>query len=493
MSEKLVLGPLLSVEADDKYVVCFLSKTNLLHQVEFNNTLIEAKKIALLKSGFLYRCEFNIEPKNKSKNINYKIFNENGQLTDTHSRDNWDFYVPAKNEKVKFAYASCNGFSSPDLLAKTDEPYKLWDKLLEANEDEPFSILIMGGDQVYADELWSKVPELESYSRLKMKDKIRRKTSKGMIRHLNDFYEKLYIKKWSDKNMSLALATIPTVMMWDDHDIFDGWGSFPQELQNSDVYQIIHKVARKYFELFQIRTLRNTSLIKKCRHHYSFALKFRNYHILALDNRTQRSINQVMSKTQWSDINEYLDENAISDNLLVLSAVPIVYRDFSFAESSVDFTSWQEELTDDLKDHWRAKEHQGERMRLIMRLFANAKKRKKKKGNTRTVILSGDVHVGSLGVINDHINSNKIHQIVSSGIVHTPPSFIQWLGICAVTNDENEFLNENKTIETSMLTPVGASKYLRVRNFVTLNEGTDEKLWINWICDNSEKPCYPLD
>ncbi len=44
-----------------------------------------------------------------------------------------------------------------------------------------------------------------------------------------------------------------------------------------------------------------------------------------------------------------------------------------------------------------------------------------------------------------------------------------------------------------MLTPFGSGKYIRVRNFVTINEGSDEKLWINWICDNKDKPCYPLD
>ena len=44
-----------------------------------------------------------------------------------------------------------------------------------------------------------------------------------------------------------------------------------------------------------------------------------------------------------------------------------------------------------------------------------------------------------------------------------------------------------------MHTPIGSSKYLRERNFVTINEGTDKKLWINWICDNKDKPCYALN
>ena len=495
MSDKLALGPLLSVEDDNKYVICFLSKNDSDFSIFIDKEEIKAEKIGILKSGNFYRAEFEIKQSKKSKTITYNILNNNtnSNTTDAFNRDSWSFYVPSSTEKPKFAYASCNGFSSPDLLAKTDEPYLLWDKLIEQHGNEPFSILIMGGDQVYADELWSKVKELEEWSRLNMNDKIKRKATKAMIRNLDTFYESLYLKKWSDEQMSLCLASIPTVMMWDDHDIFDGWGSYPQELLDCDVYQNIFKNAKKYFEIFQIRSLKNQTLLTKDRTHFSFALKFRNYHILGLDNRTQRSIYQVMGNDQWKDLNTYLDENILNDNLLVLSAVPVVYRDFSLTENLVDFTSWQEELTDDLKDHWRAKEHQGERMRLIMRLFMNIEKRKVSKRNTRTVILSGDVHVGSLGVINDHKNQNKIHQVVSSGIVHTPPTYIEWLGITAVTNDNNEYLNEDKTIETSMLTPIGSAKYLRVRNFVTLNEGSDEKLWINWICDNKDRPCYALN
>ena len=495
MSDKLALGPLLSVEDDNKYVICFLSKNDSDFSIFIDKEEIKAEKIGILKSGNFYRAEFEIKQSKKSKTITYNILNNNtnSNTTDAFNRDSWSFYVPSSTEKPKFAYASCNGFFFFFLLAKTDEPYLLWDKLIEQHGNEPFSILIMGGDQVYADELWSKVKELEEWSRLNMNDKIKRKATKAMIRNLDTFYESLYIKKWSDEQMSLCLASIPTVMMWDDHDIFDGWGSYPQELLDCDVYQNIFKTAKKYFEIFQIRSLKNQTLLTKDRTHFSFALKFRNYHILGLDNRTQRSIYQVMGNDQWKDLNTYLDENILNDNLLVLSAVPVVYRDFSLTENLVDFTSWQEELTDDLKDHWRAKEHQGERMRLIMRLFMNIEKRKVSKRNTRTVILSGDVHVGSLGVINDHKNQNKIHQVVSSGIVHTPPTYIEWLGITAVTNDNNEYLNEDKTIETSMLTPIGSAKYLRVRNFVTLNEGSDEKLWINWICDNKDRPCYALN
>jgi hypothetical protein len=168
--------------------------------------------------------------------------------------------------------------------------------------------------------------------------------------------------------------------------------------------------------------------------------------------------------------------------------VPVVYRDFSFVEKAMDATPWEEELSDDLKDHWRAREHQGERARLIMRLLDNAKHRQGK-----TLILSGDVHVGCLGVVQDKSgpNTTTIHQVVSSGIVHPAPTALQWAGIVATTNDDCETLDENNLITTRMVKVFGAGIYFRTRNFVTLQTGSDNKLWLNWICENGEQPSYP--
>jgi len=66
------------------------------------------------------------------------------------------------------------------------------------------------------------------------------------------------------------------------------------------------------------------------------------------------------------------------------------------------------------------------------------------------------------------------------------------LGILAATNDRTEYLNEEKTIEINMLKPYGSDTYIRTRNFATIEEGTDGKMWINWVCDNDNRPNYPL-
>lgn len=491
MKSSILLGPILGLESSDIYTVCLLTKNSVNTViVTIDGTDVNAEKVGATASGEFWRAEHKISAKADSNYVEYSIEIDGETASDTNERSSWWFYVPGKSESPKFAYTSCNGFSDEALKEKTSDPYFLWDKMVEQHDESPFSLLLMGGDQLYADSIWSQVKKLSEWSELPRETKVKRKTSKVMEQQIDSFYDQLYKTRWSNKNMSLMLASIPSVMMWDDHDIFDGWGSYPTDIQNCDVYQLIFKYAKKYFELYQIRTTKNKSLINPTSSHYAFSFSFRNYHIVAIDNRSERTVKEIMSKSQWDDVTSVLKNIKADGDLLLLTAVPVVYRDFSFTESVFDFTPWEEELTDDLKDHWRAKEHQGERARLIMRLLDNAKQRK-----GRTVMLSGDIHIGCLGVINDRRSeqSVKIHQVVSSGIVHPSPSMIEWFGIMAVTNDDDEYLNEDNTIKVSMLNPHCSNKYIRSRNYVTLEEGTDEKLWVNWVCEHNDDPVYPLE
>lgn len=499
MKASLFVGPLLGYEGDGQYTVCFLSGKNIEQaKISIDGRTVKATILKDIPDGRFWRAEVRIEPGEKGRFIQYDVHLNSQVASDTHNRKCWEFYIPANDEEPKFAYASCNGVSKADLITKIDDPFALWRHMSERHKERPFSLLLMGGDQVYADSIWEKVKTLTDWSSLKLEDQKRRKPTKIMSRQIDQFYSKLYRERWSDEYMSYMLASVPSLMMWDDHDIFDGWGSFPKELQETPIFSEIFKYAKKYFELFQIRSLSNHSLLSRDGAHYAFCLSFNSYTILGLDNRSDRTIRQVMSAKQWEQVLATL-KNITEGTLLIMSAVPVVYRDFSFTETAFDVTPWDENLTDDLKDHWRAKEHQGERSRLIMRLLENAKLRHETDQPIKTVILSGDVHVGCLGVITDFRNDNpiKIHQIVSSGIVHPAPSLLQWLGISAVTNDNIEVINEERTIEASMLKPVGSKRYIRERNFVTLEEGTDKKLWVNWITEDcmsetSERPEYPI-
>ena len=55
---------------------------------------------------------------------------------------------------------------------------------------------------------------------------------------VEEFYFSHYCKHFGREHYRDALASTPSLMIWDDHDIFDGWGSYPTKMLNCDVMQV---------------------------------------------------------------------------------------------------------------------------------------------------------------------------------------------------------------------------------------------------------------
>ena len=66
----------------------------------------------------------------------------------------------------------------------------------------------------------------------------------------------MYVRHYARTNagFSTALASIPSLKVWDDHDIIDGWGDYSSELQSSEIMQLIYRTAREMYLLFQHQT-----------------------------------------------------------------------------------------------------------------------------------------------------------------------------------------------------------------------------------------------
>ncbi len=507
MSQKLLLGPLLSIENDGIYSCCVLTEKPI-SQLHFNcrGKSFSFQLISETLTGKFWKVQVPVGELVKGQRVAYTLLADQVVMVDQQKRASWSFYIPNDDEAPLISYTSCNGFSSAQLMKDTNDPYALWREMNLLNQQHPYSLMIMGGDQLYADSIWTEIESLKQLIEKTKEEIIAFQPDVALEQEIDLFYEQLYLKRWNEAETSLALASIPQIMMWDDHDIFDGWGSYPEEINNCPLYQTIFTYARKHFALFQLRS-RNGMLSQRGTHH-AYYLHFSNYTILAMDHRSERTIQQVMSKAQWADCLTWMKEVELRKNLLVMSGVPVVYRDFSFVERTVEVTSKEEEVTDDLKDHWRAKEHLGERLKFINMLLSELRVRQTRytasqtnksvwhvSSTARTVIMSGDVHIGALGVIMDRriTPEVKVYQVVSSAIVHPPPTWLQWTAIRTATNDRNEYLTDDKKVETAMITPVGSNTYIRARNYATLQEGNDGKLWVNWINESDDKAEYPLE
>ncbi|HWM25409.1 MAG TPA: alkaline phosphatase D family protein [Chthoniobacterales bacterium] len=499
MSANILVGPLLGYEEGDYYTVCILAEG--LTSAPTIKLSDKSKPISFVKqagvgSSDFWRAEFKIAAGKDGTSVEYAIKGKAETFSDRHGRSKWRFYVPGKGEEPRIAYVSCNGFSSAELARDTDEPYGLWRRLAQQQtecseipqQEKPFSLLLMGGDQVYADEIWvsRRCPELQRWNELPYDQQSNAKPNAAMRAEIEAFYDWLYIDRWKDEQMSLMLSSIPSVMMWDDHDIFDGWGSYPKARQECAVFAKVFQEAARVFDVFQLRCS-TRSRLNGTANHRTLALRFRGYQILVLDNRSERTLEQIMSDQQWHDVKGWLDgTQKPPKNLIVLTAVPVVYRSFAIAEKLFEATPWHEQLEDDVQDHWSAKRHEAERMRLIMVLLNHIDRHK-----NRCVILSGDVHVGALGRIWDAKRGVGLTQIISSGIVHPAPTPFEWLGIRMTTSDDPERLAEGDVI-AEMLKPLGSDQYIRSRNFATFFTGTDDMIWVNWVCEENLKPSFGI-
>ena len=81
----------------------------------------------------------------------------------------------------------------------------------------PHTVLLLG-DQVYADEV---SPDTLEFIRS------RRDPSVGAGESIADFeeYTRLYLEAWSDPPIRWLLSTVPSAMIFDDHDVVDDWNT----------------------------------------------------------------------------------------------------------------------------------------------------------------------------------------------------------------------------------------------------------------------------
>ncbi|KAJ1918716.1 hypothetical protein H4219_002438 [Mycoemilia scoparia] len=437
------------------------------------------------------------------KKVTYRINNVGPQ---------YNFTVPAQKSEIRWCFWSCNGWS---LSVKEEEKQKLggdnavWNDLLDKHNRFPFHLMVGGGDQLYSDVLWS-LRVLQPWLGIKSKTERRDAPfTEEMTRQIDTFYFMHYIKMFFFHNrLGDAMTTIPYSFIVDDHDIFDGWGSYPDYLHESKVFQGIKQFAFKYWLLFQAQTTQQLS-----REHgyfggsgFSWLKSLGPYtSILGVDTRYERNIQRIVTREAYDEIFWRLN-NQVSPHcrhLLVFLGVPIVYPRLNLIEAGFSMFKTtklyklplfqkdgafsnilnqfgEPELMDDLNDHWTADVHMEERKDFIIRLQELARTK-----NIRVTFVAGDVHccgAGRLASQNPEIKDVQhdpryMVQIISSAIVNIPPpnAVIRGVHYSAKLYNLNSSTNEKmfklfKEDVNGKSPPNNNTKLLARRNFSTFVE-----------------------
>jgi hypothetical protein len=434
--------------------------------------------------------------------------------------------VPAQGQLPRAAFFSCSGAPNPAKLTGHD-PLALWDAMLDEHQamayaprPDGFSLLIGGGDQLYADSIFNSLSEFpllwKFANRLSNKQRVLfslgNKWEEERARVLAG-YVRLYCLHWGEgSGLSEMLARVPCALTWDDHDIVDGWGS-QELLQGSDVFRMLYPEAARAFETFQLgregysgQSLPNPLPKNQPPPHYFQALSFVgkdcDLDLVLLDGRSGRTDARVLSPKQWEAFDAWKQQHlALSQSapqrkrhVLVVSSVPLVYRKFSHElelMASTTILVRDGGLRDDLLDLWESRLHRAERARLLKNLLTHTRQ-----ARCAVTILTGDVHVGAHGRITsrepEHLLGNRpvtvIEQLISSGIVHPPVGGLEMLGMDLISSTGPD-QSLGALIETRLLPLDSGKLVLSERNWLDIEpeRAARSELRLQWYAEHTKR------
>lgn len=402
------------------------------------------------ESGYTFwRFSVELELKEFEQKVRYNIL-------DTVS---YEFFLPSDEQPMNVISHSCNGFS----LATETKDFKgsLWFDVTRTHyKENRYHVMLGGGDQVYCDAIKISSGEFEKW--LGEKNVIKKHNQQltdKMASSFEDFYLNQYLSWfgkgfWVGKNGStlqplfpFAMASIPSMNIYDDHDIIDGYGSYHNGTMSTKVFKGLGRIAFKYYMLFQHQTSveddptfqnepswilgKTPGPYMEQRSHSVFAKLGKGIGFLGLDCRTERTLKRIVTRETLDIVFHRLEKEVKNDpsikHILVLLGVPIAYprlvwlewllssrilypfRKMSekgvIAKGLVNEFDGSVEVLDDLNDHWCSGDHKKERNEVVAKLQKFGAS-----NGIRITILSGDVHLAALGRFRTKLHHHWIGQ-----------------------------------------------------------------------------------
>jgi hypothetical protein len=343
----------------------------------------------------------------------------------------WRVQTDPSPSSLRIAYTACNGQEDDDLFDPHAERNAVWRKLHADHREKPFALLLQGGDQLYADNVWACHDELRRWDGESDATRLERDLSDEARHAVRRFYWSAYIRLWSQPDLAPVLAEVPSLMMWDDHDIFDGWGSHADRYQQCPVWQTVYAAAREAFAIFQLgATPGNPPAM--CADAggttFGWTCRFGDVAVVAPDLRSERTPQRVMADAGWAFVDGWSRDLADCSHVFVMSSVPALGPRLSWAERILHLIPGAQSYEDDLRDQWQSRAHRSEWQRFLRGCLDLMDT------GPRVTLLSGEIHLATRGRM--RCQDDAIHQLVASGIAHPPPhrvyartlGLLAWLG-----------------------------------------------------------------
>jgi phosphodiesterase/alkaline phosphatase D-like protein len=357
-----------------------------------------------------------------------------------------------------------------------------------------YHILIGAGDQIYSDCLWWEMPELARWKALPLRRKVREPIPASLCGRLLDGFLDVYVRHWGRPAVAAAMARIPALYAWDDHDIMDAWGAHEPVLQESNCYHSVLWAASRAYEAVQLGSRAPEHRFGDRSHYLQAAQVFQDgglLELILLDTRTYQSVDQMLSPRQWSDLEAWLDRSARMRvprrHTLLVSSLPVAFPSLRWVERLMQLHPGHSEYRRELRSRWNSVRHRAERDRLLMLLFAHARRT-----GSPVTLLSGDIHmVYQARIVStraEHLAEGAseavIDELTSSGIVHPPPPWKIWTGIRVCSLNRSESVAPG--VRTQAVSVDGRHLCLRRRNWLSVDFDAEGKLAARWITESGQ-------
>ncbi|MDP9432809.1 MAG: alkaline phosphatase family protein [Actinomycetota bacterium] len=329
--------------------------------------------------------------------------------------------------------------------------------------------LLLLGDQVYADEV---SPQTLRFIRA------RRSTRKAPGEGIADFEEycALYQEAWSDPTVRWLLSTVPSAMIFDDHDVHDDWNTSdtwrrqkqaqpwweeritgalsaywiyqhlgnmqPSHLDEDGMLAHLHTLpdGGEYLRKFALWADAEADGRKGYR--WSYARDHGRTRLLVIDSRAGRVLEQgdrqMVDEPEWQWITEQASGEL--DHLVIASTLPVF-----LPEAVDDLEAWNEAVCDGAwgeRFRWPAEklrqaadlEHWGAFRRsltALVELLAEVGSGRHGTAPASIVVLSGDVHYSYLAEVDlsgqpDMDMVSAVYQAVCSPLRNPIQHSVQW-------------------------------------------------------------------
>ena len=362
--------------------------------------------------------------------------------------------MPSTVGPLSFAFYSCHRPYKIDkpLLGgparTTIVNMAMWDVLraaLDRKREGDLRFVLAGGDQAYVD-------TVDSLDIWKFLNKVMRRQSGTLVPDVAEmvtWYRDIYRGYWGFPSVRRVFSDYPTYMVWDDHEICDGWGSYRLEpeakseigvllpdlaakgLSFNDGLELVRRMFNAATQAYSAYEHAHNPVTPSGQFDYSFEVGDCGFYVL--DGRGQRDLARpawrISGQEQFERFKAWIESTSCR-YLFVVTAVPMLHLRPALANADNIQLVKTAKLSDDLRDSWEHHEHRAERREFLKLLLAAARAKK------RVCVLSGDVHIAAAFRISDG-NGHSIYQLTSSAMTYSQSRLLGWL-LARGTPEEGE-------------------------------------------------------